>query len=64
MAKILVSSTKSTTVVLVDRASAMTAQQSVYQYQNEAGVKTLLECVMNAQKNMNLPIILSENNRL
>ena len=64
MAKILVSSTKSTTVVLVDRASAMTAQQSVYQYQNEAGVKTLLECVMNAQKNMNLPIMLSENNKL
>ena len=64
MARILVSSTKSTIAVLVDRASAMTAPQSAYQCQNEAGVKTQLECVMNAQRSMNLSTMLSENNKI
>ena len=56
MAKILGTSIKSITVVLVGKAFVMIVQQNAYPYQNEAGVKILSGYVMNVRRSTKLSI--------
>ena len=54
MARILESLIKNTIAVHVDKGFVMTVQQNACQYQNEAGVKSLLGYAMNVRGSMKL----------